>query len=308
MDDNVRPNKENKILIVLMALSVVLANVWYWGFSSDNGILVEDTSLDTVVEVAEEISEDPSEEVAIEAEPEELIEEEEESDLPYVPYVEYTPEESNSPYYVDAGLIPGTMVAEYQFVEDSYFDDACFIGDSRCMGIFDYSVWRDADYFCDNGFCAYDYSKAKEIKRQSTGEKFTLDAAMRLRQYGKIYIMIGVNDCGYGNDTIFAENYDHMLSMIMAAQPNAKIFLLGNLHVSREAEENSVAFKNKNINAKNVVISRFADGKRIFYLDFNELFVDEEGYLKDELTFDGFHLYAEGYNQVMDYIREHGIN
>ncbi len=121
-------------------------------------------------------------------------------------FVIYEPRETNSRYYSDRGRVPLDTLADYTACDDDYFDDACFIGDSRMVGIYDYSGWDNADFFCDNGFCAYNYVGGKTVHFQNEGKKVLLDDAMDRRQYGKIYIMIGTNDCGYGNTDNFKEN------------------------------------------------------------------------------------------------------
>lgn len=250
--------------------------------------------------VDEEHSESPSEE----GDDEIVVEEER---IPgVVPYTTYTPVKVNSKYYVDVGRTPHTMEMEYATVDDSYFADACFIGDSRTMGIYDYSEWEDADFFCDNGYCLYRYSLGKTVTHQNTGKKVELSEAMGEKQYGKVYIMLGVNDGGYGTTSMFKEEYQDMLAMIMEKQPEAQIYLLGNMHISASAE-NGDSFTNGNINAKNVAIAECADGITSIYLDFNELFTDEDGYLISQYTFDGFHLYAAGYMTIIDFIKEHAV-
>lgn len=222
----------------------------------------------------------------------------------------YQPVSVNSRYYRDAGRIPLTMDAEFETVDETYFEDSCWIGDSRCLGVYDYSPFSQmADFYCDNGYCAYDYTLGKTLKNQRTGAKVTVEEAMKAKQYGKVYIMMGINDCGYGTTGTFREQYQAMVDMIAEAQPEAIIYLVGNMHISHGAEEkgNPEVWTNLNINAKNVAISGCADGIRSFYLDFNSLFTDEDGYLIDELTFDGYHLYAAGYLQMIDFFMQHAI-
>ena len=82
---------------------------------------------------------------------------------------------------------------------------------------------------------------------------------------------------------------------------------MANLHVNREKNNLNTEFNNININAKNAAIATLANGTDTFYLDSNPLFTDEEGLLKDDLTFDGVHLYANNYAQWRDFLMEHGV-
>ncbi len=90
-------------------------------------------------------------------------------------------------------------------------------------------------------------------------------------------------------------------------QPDAVIYVMANLHVSREKNSPETEFNNININDKNAAAALLANGKDIFYLDANPLFTDEEGYLKEELTFDGVHLYAQHYDAWRQFLLEHAV-
>ncbi len=243
------------------------------------------------------------------------ISEEELSKYPYSlgemdgDYIIYEPKEIDSRYYSDRGRVPLDTLAEYCYAEDDYFDDACFIGDSRMVGIYDYSGWDKADFFCDNGFCAYNYVGGKNVLYQNEGKKYSLDDAMSRKQYGKIYIMLGTNDCGYGNTDNFKENYIKMLDMIMEKQPDAIIYTIANLRVSAKAEkeDKTGVYNNIDINDKNAAIAEISEEKGTYFIDCNIPFVDEKGYLIEEYTFDGFHVYAEQYVEMAELFRAHAL-
>lgn len=279
------------------------------GQETEAGEAEDAGSADEIADETDETAE-AADETAEVTETTEAEEDENVYDVPYVPYVEYTPEEIDSRYFKDLGRIPKSMTAEYMTVDDDYFADSCWIGDSRTVGIADYCGWPDADFYCDNGFCAYEYSIGEQVHLQGKGEKRTIDEAMDLRQYGKVYIMIGVNDTGYGTTETFKQNYSDLLNMIEEKQPNAVIYIVGNMHISEEADakaKNGV-LTNLNINAKNVAASELADGIRTFYIDFNEFFTDDNGFLIADKTFDGYHLYADGYMELISFFKEHAVS
>lgn len=224
-------------------------------------------------------------------------------------YVVYEPIETSSYYYSDPGKIALDTVADYVTVDDSYYDDACFIGDSRMVGIFDYAGWDKADFYCDNGYCIFNYKGGKSVICQNNNKKYKLDEAMEAKKYGKIYIMLGTNDCGYGTTADFKASFSDMIEEIKENQPGAVIFLISNLRISEKAESTDTTgvYKNVNINDKNVAISELADGETVFYIDCNPPFVDERGYLIEEYTFDGFHLYAKQYVEMAELLKKHGI-
>lgn len=221
-------------------------------------------------------------------------------------FVPYTPVETDSVYYSDAGKYALTTEYDYTKVEEDYFKDAVFIGDSRTLGIADYAK-IDADFYCESGMMIFKLLSDKGIKNPKTGEKVNLSEVLQQKEYGKIYIMLGLNELGYGNTERFYEKYKEVLEKIKEWQPQAVIFVMANLHVSQEKNNYSTEFNNINVNDKNVAVANLADGINIFYLDCNPLFVDESGFLKAELTFDGVHLYANSYSVWKDFLMEHGV-
>lgn len=222
-------------------------------------------------------------------------------------FVEYAPIETNSRYYSDAGKVALTTVYDYVLENDSYFNDAAFLGDSRTLGISDYAGLEGADFFCDNGMTIYKLLEDTGVTWQRTGEKVDLKEILQEKRYGKIYIMLGMNELGYGDTLMYLKQYLKVIRQLQEWQPDAIIYVMANLHVSREKNDMETEFNNVNINDKNVAAARLADGKSVFYLDCNPLFTDEEGYLQAELTFDGVHLYAQHYDKWRTFLMEHGV-
>lgn len=222
-------------------------------------------------------------------------------------FVEYTPIATNSRYYSDAGKVALTTDYDYVSENDSYFNDAVFLGDSRTLGISDYAGLEGADFFCDNGMTIYKLLEDSGITWQRTGEKVDMKKVMQENRYGKIYIMLGMNELGYGDTTMYLRQYSKVLRQLKEWQPEAIIYVMANLHVSREKNNMESEFNNVNINDKNVASARLADGRTVFYLDCNPIFTDEEGYLQAELTFDGVHLYARHYDKWRAFLMEHGV-
>lgn len=222
-------------------------------------------------------------------------------------FVAYTPIETDSRYYSDAGKVALTTTYDYVLENESYFNDAAFLGDSRTLGISDYAGLAGADFFCDNGMTIYKLLGDDGVTYQKTGEKVDMKEVLQEKQYGKIYIMLGMNELGYGDTPMYLKQYLKVIRQIQEWQPGVIIYVMANLHVSREKNNMETEFNNININDKNVASARLANGKDVFYLDCNPLFTDEEGYLQADLTFDGVHLYAQHYDKWRDFLFAHGV-
>lgn len=218
----------------------------------------------------------------------------------------YDPIQIDSPYYKDAGKI--ALTTEYSYVKEniSYFNDAAFLGDSRTLGISDYAGLDEADFYCDSGMTIFKLLD-EGVTYQKTGDKVDLTEVLQKKQYGKIYIMLGMNELGYGDTEFYLDRYRQVLQKIREWQPDAIIYIMANLHISREKNNSETEFNNININDKNAASASLADGMSVFYLDANPLFTDEDGFLSAELTFDGVHLYAKHYDVWREFLLEHAV-
>ena len=182
---------------------------------------------------------------------------------------------------------------------NTYMGDALFIGDSRTVGLMEYSGIDGADYFCTVGMSVYNIHK-KPVSVPNVG-KVTLTELLNGKKYGKIYIMLGVNEVGYKFSST-AEKYSELIEFIKDKQPNAVIFIQANLHVSKSRSDSDKVVNNVTINGINTELSKLADGKSIFYLDANILFDDEAGGLSADKSEDGTHLYAKYYREWGEWI------
>lgn len=234
---------------------------------------------------------------------------EKKEDIGVTKFDKYTPVKINSPYYSDRGKTP--LTTEYKYSKKagkSYFKDAMFIGDSRMVAFYDYLDLKDtADFYCQDGYALYDWVRGKSILCKNTNRAENLNQVLQNKKYGKVYIMLGMNDLGYGNTEIFRKRMDLLIEEIKKTQPNAVIYLMGMLHFSKGRSDSSDVYNNININDKNVELAKAADGKQVFYIDVNPLFTDEKGYLKEGLSADGCHMYGVYYEKWYKYLKEHVV-
>ncbi len=186
----------------------------------------------------------------------------------------------------------------------SWFDDALFIGDSRTVGLREYGNLGNAEVVADSGMNVYKIFE-KEFVTVS-GEKKQLETILAERQFGKVYLMLGINELGYDFDRTVSR-YADLLAKIRGLQPEALIFLEANLHITGAKSEDSPIYTNENINRFNQAAEQMADGQSIFYLDVNELFDDENGNLAEEYTVDHAHVLGKYYTDWVDWILKHAV-
>ena len=177
--------------------------------------------------------------------------------------------------------------------------DALFIGDSRTVGIAEYANISGAKFFCDVGMSSYNvYDKNLPVK--SIG-KTKLKALLKKHKFGKIYIMLGINEIGY-DFTTTVKRYSELVKYIRKAQPEAVVFIQANMHVTAERSKNDKIVNNKRINRFNEAIKKMANNKTIYYLDVNPVFDDKSGALDSKKTGDNTHVYAKHYKEWGEWI------
>ena len=187
---------------------------------------------------------------------------------------------------------------------NSYFDDALFIGDSRTVGIAEYGGIKNATYFANTGMSVYNLAKTK-VNISGLG-KVTLDDLLASYKFGKVYILLGINEMGYDLDKT-ASKYRELVNKIQANQEGAIIYIQANLHVTETKSKSSSTFSNSRINDLNSKLAQIANNQNIFYIDINEKFDDEKGNLPSNYSQDGVHIYAKYYKDWTNWIAENVV-
>lgn len=179
-------------------------------------------------------------------------------------------------------------------VEESWFDDALFIGDSRMVGLQRHGRLGEADYFCAIGMS---YFNLKDFHCKDTSFYWgtNLDYLLKTRTYGKVYIALGMNGSGNPLD-MTGVIVDETIQKIREYQPDAKIILHAIIGVGPTKEASAWYFENDILYAINEVYASKADGETVFYIDPNDWMTDEEGHLlSDYCDEDQCHLTVYGY-------------
>lgn len=208
----------------------------------------------------------------------------------------------------DVALVkaPAPIPETYSFtpVTDDYFQDAVFIGDSRTVGISEYSGIENATFLCKTSLSIYDYTKPKITYKD---KKTSIQEVLQTETFGKVYLMVGINECSYGTPESFYELYREVVEDIRKLQPEALIFIEGNLLVTQSKSDSNQGVTNENISSRNDLIATLANQKDTFYIDINQSSLCEDGALIPEFTWDQIHIKAQYYTVWKDFLLNHGI-
>ena len=195
----------------------------------------------------------------------------------------------------------------YTTVEDDYFSDAVFIGDSRTVGLFEYGGLEEVTtFYASTGLTIFKLFDSKvEVPDQK--EKITIEQALNERQFSKIYLMLGINEMGRGDLEGFLAKYSEVLTHLKELQPDAIIYLQGIMKVTTKRSEQGDYISNPGIEERNAGIAALADNVRVYYLDVNPLICDETGGMEPSYTTDGVHLKAQYIPMWKDFLKQHAV-
>lgn len=233
---------------------------------------------------------------------------------PQTPAPEPAPAEPDVPAVVppapkppapSAGLPSAAVPQSFTTVDDSYFDDALFIGDSRIDDMHSFSGLNNATYFAKTGMSVYKLFKDPWVTLDGVPGELTLEDALSRGTYGKIYLMVGVNELGTGDEARFIKKYAETIDRIRALQPDAIFYVMGILSVTKELADVDEYVTLDAIRTRNADLAALADGETIFYIDVNERFADENYYLDKTYADGDSHLKGKYYRDWADFIRSH---
>ncbi len=177
---------------------------------------------------------------------------------------------------------------------EEFFSDALFIGDSRTVGLMEYAGLDTADFFATSGMSTFQVL-TEEVSVPNVG-KMTLTTLFEQKSYGKIFLMLGINELGYNFSSVVSQ-YGKVVDFVRQMQPQATLYVCANLHLTSSRSDSDDIYNNENINRLNAEIAAMADNENIFYLDVNPLFDDENGALNAQYSADDTHPYGKYYAQ-----------
>ena len=216
---------------------------------------------------------------------------------PEAPDESKIPTDTETPAQPEKPQMPGVptelpaVVTGAEYGEDeSFFDDALFIGDSRMVSSAYYARLGKADYFTDVGMNVFQMFSV--TASDDNFDATDLTTLLQNRTYKKIFIMLGINECGYPMSSLLSA-YQEDIDTLKRLQPDATIYLLKVYGVSRSVAESASYFSPQRLQEVNDGIAGLADGKKVRCLDASHLYCDDEGYMKEEYTSDGVHPYAK---------------
>lgn len=191
-------------------------------------------------------------------------------------------------------------------VDDSYFRNAVFIGDSRMEGFRNASGITQGTFLTGVGLSIGDMDK--QIISTSDG-KISVYQGLSGIQYDRIYLMLGTNDLGFYPWEDFQPLFEKVIKQFHDLQPNAIIYVCSVIYV----EESKIAPGFEYDNNENVmkinsyILSTCEDLWYSCYINLNEIFSDGSHGLISGASADGIHLEPEYCEEMLEYLKSHYI-
>lgn len=186
--------------------------------------------------------------------------------------------------------------------DNSYFQNAVFIGDSRTEGLGNSGLMGDATFYAYKGLMV-DTAFTKQVISEG-GQKLTVVDALRKHKYGKVYIMLGVNELGWASEDIFIKRYGKLIDEIKRIEPNSKVYVQSILPVSKAKSDKGI-YTNERIRLYNRLMKAMCAEKNVKYLDIYSAMVNSSGALPEDAAVDGVHLNMAYCKKWANYLRSH---
>ena len=233
------------------------------------------------------------------------------------PTPEPTPTQTPEPTPEPQG--PG-LVAESEKVDQSYFDDTAFVGDSVSLKLNSDNVSSGslgkAQFFtvgslgCANAL--WEVSD-KSVHPSYQGEKMLVEDCVAKSGAKKLYIMLGMNDLGvYGIDKTI-ENYKTLLGKILEKTPDIKIYVQSMTPMTSTSQIIGKNLNNENIKKYNEKLLEMCEENGWYFIDVASVMYDESGetlnsaYCSDPDDM-GVHFTEKGCEKWVDYLYTHTAN
>lgn len=183
------------------------------------------------------------------------------------------------------------------------FADAVFIGDSRTVGLGMNTDRPKATFYASTGLNVGTVATSETILLDD-GSYGTVYDALKQKQFGRVYIMFGINELGWPYPDVFQEEYETVINKIKELQPDATIYVQSILPVSSLALSTNSVFTNENVDNFNLYVQNAAANTGSIYIDVASCIKDENGELPLDASTDGIHLIREYCLKWMDYLAE----
>jgi hypothetical protein len=194
---------------------------------------------------------------------------------------------------------PMYLPPDVEIVDDSFFDDAVFIGDSQGQIFYNCvkyaGVLENATHLCRNSY-SIDSAAGDKMLLSWRGKNYPIEEAIAQTGANRAFFMLGINDVGhYRVDQMdrLMEKWEIVIDRIQAKTPHVEICIQSLIPVWTGGETKDV--NNEVVRAYNEALKELAKEKGCVFIDVGAYFVDSTGGVANCYTYDRYvHTNAAG--------------
>ena len=199
---------------------------------------------------------------------------------------------------------PTQAVRNATEIDQSYFANSAFLGNSFIDGMVVYDMIDGADYFAKIGLNVNDAM----TKSTDMGTVPVIDELNSDKKYSKVFMMFGENELGWANPDIFVQQYGALVDKAKEYQPDSRIYLFAITPVSKTVSDKNIdSTNNEQILKFNKLIEQLAADKGVVYADIHSAVVADDGTLPEDAASDGVHFGKEYYKKCLLYIQNNNL-
>ena len=197
--------------------------------------------------------------------------------------------------------------AQASAVDDSYFEDAVFIGDSRMQGFRNLSGITKGSFVTAVGMELENFYTDSQIAT-AAGNVTVLDALKNIN-FSKIYMMLGTNELGAYDMNSVGESYRQVLADIkqLSSSADPVVYVYSVIYVDESLVTTGDYVNNANVDAVNMEILKMCKEEGYHYINLNEVLSNGYHGLISGAAEDGIHLNTDYCKDWLEYTKTHYI-
>lgn len=210
---------------------------------------------------------------------------------------------SRLPQVVDAPLQFERPVPPAAPVDKDWFADAVFVGDTRLEGLREV---LEPGLILTHSQVNVRSAQQENCFLLSDGQSVTLAKALSGGGWGKVYLLLGLNEASWMDEGAFYREYAQLIGTLRDLLPGAAIYIQTLIPVTayRSAAQSP---SNQLLSRRSELLAQVAQAERVYLVDAATALSGADGALSSDLSGDGLQLTAEATGLWGAYLQTHTV-
>ncbi|MBR4455818.1 MAG: hypothetical protein IKS32_06305 [Solobacterium sp.] len=191
-------------------------------------------------------------------------------------------------------------------IEDDYFSDVLFAGDSRMGAMY---LWGDIKNAQVEYVTSLNLWLIDSMPLDNHTDGATMYDVLRDTDKNNIYLLFGINEIRSPEsyfDSWAYEQYQSILTMLREKNPDSDIYIMSTYH-PRSISGLPEPQLSEHLQWVNSRLADLAKSNYMYYLDLDNGMTDEEGLIRTEYVGDGLHFGPTGTHALEEYVKTHVV-